>query len=112
MAPDMPERTNRGIIDYIAEDPQTGVIILAIVETRKWDGSRARMMELQDKLNKYLAFALDGEMARRYPDMSGKPLRIELFCKDDPDPETQKFLDFAKRKLSEDHIEFAATLMR
>ena len=103
---------NPSIIDYISEDPRTGAFVLVIVENREWNGSAERIAELQCKLNAYLSFALDGELAKRFPDSIGKPVRVELFCVSHPDPETSKFLEFARSQLRKEGVQFEVVSMR
>ena len=54
-------------------------------EPRPWDGSDARLHELQEKFNAYVSFLLDGEMAEAHPELVGKPARIELRSSQMPD---------------------------
>ena len=54
-------------------------------EPRPWDGSDARLHELQEKFNAYVSFLLDGEMAEAHPELAGKPARIELRSAEMPD---------------------------
>lgn len=68
------------VIDAIAEDASTGEIVLLMRETRKWEGGDRQLFELQEKLNTYLSFALDGEMAADYPEWVDRPLRVQLDC--------------------------------
>ncbi|MEI9896071.1 MAG: DUF6572 domain-containing protein [Chthoniobacter sp.] len=44
------------------------------------DGSELRLFQLQEKINAYLSFALDGEMAEAYPQFDGKKIRLQLDC--------------------------------
>lgn len=88
------------VIDMIAHDPATGEVMLAMTESRPWSGSDGQLFQLQEKLNAYLAFALDGEMAEAYPHFSGKRLRIELRCAAPPDPRTAQLIAAAQRQIA------------
>ena len=59
------------VIDLIAHDAKTDEITLIMLEPRSWDGTELRMFQLQEKINAYLSFALDGEMAEAYPQFAG-----------------------------------------
>jgi hypothetical protein len=74
-----------GVIDLFAFDKKTGEVLLVMNEQRPWDGSDARLHELQEKFNAYVSFLLDGEMADSHPELAGKPARIELHSKQMPD---------------------------
>lgn len=90
-----------GVIDALTHDPATDEVTLLMVEPRPWDGSELQLFQLQEKLNAYLSFALDGEMDEAYPDLVGKPLRIQLNCATTPDAMAQNLL-----KLVRDQIAF------
>jgi len=75
---------NPKCIDLITETPQ-GDVVLVMVEQRPWDGSDERLMQLQDKVNSYLAFALDGPMASQYPETKSKRVLLRLDCLHEPD---------------------------
>jgi hypothetical protein len=74
-----------GVIDVIAHDPKTGEVVLVMNEPNEWDGSDDQLLSLQERLNAYVSFLLDGEMAEAHPELVGKPARIELRCAHVPD---------------------------
>ena len=76
---------NAGTIDLFAFDKKAGEVLLVMNELRPWDGSDARLHELQEKFNAYVSFLLDGEMAEAHPELGGKSARIELRCAQMPD---------------------------
>src|SRR5438876_5107292 len=73
-----------GVIDIFAHDPKTNEIVLVINESRTWDGSDARLHELQERFNAYVSFLLDGELAEAHPGLVSKLARIELRCRHMP----------------------------
>ena len=96
---------NAQVIDLVTHDPKSDRIVLIMVENRPLDGSEQRLVELQDKINSYLSFALDGELAKRYPDCRDKRVRIQIDCDKEPDAETTKFFDRMRRALSGHDVE-------
>lgn len=88
------------VIDVIAYDGKNGEVTLGMVETRPWDGSEARLFQLQEKVNTYLAFALDGEMHEAYPALAHKPVRIELRCVAPPDAATLHLLELVRAQIA------------
>lgn len=98
------EQTNS--IDLIAHDPQTDEVVLVMVEKRPWDGSDLQLFQFQEKLNTYLSFALDGEMAEAYPHFNGKKVRVQLECLENPDARLAEFIDLVKRQVAFQDIEF------
>jgi hypothetical protein len=95
-----------GVIDLMAHDRKTGVVTLAMTEPRPWDGSDLRLFQLQEKINAYLSFALDGEMAEAYPELAGCPLRLRLECMGDPDPQTARMIAMIRKQIALQGIEF------
>jgi hypothetical protein len=74
-----------GVIDVIAEDKNSGEVVLVMNEPNEWNGSDEQLLVLQERFNAYASFLLDGEMAEAHPELAGKPARIELRCTRMPD---------------------------
>ena len=54
------ERT--GMLDAFAHDTREDILVLAMFESRSWDHGELQLFQLQEKLNAYVSFILDGEM--------------------------------------------------
>ena len=98
------EHTN--VIDLLAHDPQTDEVALIMVEKRAWDGSDLQLFQFQEKVNTYLAFALDGEMLEAYPHFANKPIRLQLECLENPDSRMMQFIELVKNQISFQGINF------
>jgi len=61
---------NPAVIDLFGFDQKTGEVLLAMNESRPWDGSDERLHELQEKFNAYVSFLLDGEMIAAHPELA------------------------------------------
>ena len=59
--------------------------MLVMNEPRPWDGSDARLHELQERFNTYVSFLIDGELVEAHPELAGKHARIEVRCAHMPD---------------------------
>ena len=94
------------IIDIIASDEKTGAVVLVMTESRAWDGSDLRLFELQEKINAYLSFALDGEMAASCPQFAGRPLRLQLDCAAPLDARTLHFIQVVRGQIAFQDIGF------
>ena len=81
-----------GVIDFLGYDSTKGEVVLKIVEKRPWDGSELQLFQLQEKLNAYMSFILDGEMSDAFPQFAEKPVRLRLECVNPPHPEAVAFL--------------------
>jgi hypothetical protein len=75
---------NPAVLDALGQDPATGEVVLVMFEPRPWDGGDTQLFQLQEKLNSYLSFALDGEMTEQLPQLAGRPVRISLACAEPP----------------------------
>lgn len=70
-----------GVVDTMTYNPESGEVTLIAVEERAFGSDPNMLAELQAKLNTYLRFALDGQLAEDYPEHAGRPVRIQLECR-------------------------------
>jgi len=93
--------TDHNKIDVVSLDKSGDAVTLSMVETRPW-GERAELLpDLQAKLNTYLAYALDGELLRHYPEVKGKRIRFRLHYAHPPGPEEERFLQVVREQYLE-----------
>jgi hypothetical protein len=92
------ERT--GMLDAFAHDTREDVLVLAMFETRPWQHGEHQLYQLQEKLNAYVSFILDGEMKDNFPHLLGKPVRIELRTSHEPPQRAMDFLGRARDQLA------------
>jgi hypothetical protein len=102
---------NPTTVDLVTYDPASGEFALIMTEDREWDGSADRVLQLQEKINTYLSFLLDGQMAREYPESVGKPVRIQLDCVAEPDGNAAHFIELVREKLRSERIRFVVKLV-
>jgi hypothetical protein len=96
-----PNFMNRSsLIDVVAHDPKTDEVVLVMKETGTWDGSEARLCDLQERFNAYVSFLLDGELAETHPELTGKCARIEVRCEQVPDLRTLELLGLIHDQLA------------
>lgn len=89
------------IIDKVMKD-KDGNAVLIMREDRPWDGSKQRIVELRKKINTYVAFARQGQLATDFPDLASRPVLLELWCiQHHPDPKLIEFLDRANALLAQ-----------
>ena len=99
------------VIDLVAHDAKEGAVALIMLEPRPWDGSELRLFQLQEKVNAYLSFALDGEMAEAYPQLVSLPLRLQLDCATPPDAMTVSFLSHVREQIGFQGIDLQVRVM-
>ena len=94
-------------IDLVSDDPSNNTVVLSIVEERNWGQSGELLPDLQKKIKSYLAYALDGQLLREYPDMVGKRIKFRLYYDFEPGPLETQFIEIAKQQwFSPDGIEW------
>ncbi|HEY5741370.1 MAG TPA: DUF6572 domain-containing protein, partial [Terrimicrobiaceae bacterium] len=62
--------------------------------------------QLQEKLNAYLSFILDGELGETFPQFASKPVEIQLRTIHEPDSKAVGFIDRIREQLALQHIAF------
>lgn len=103
------ERT--GMLDAFAHDTRDDVLVLAMFETRAWDLGDRQLWQLQEKLNAYVSFILDGELKDNFPHLAGKPVRIELRTVHEPSERAMGFLGRARDQLALQEIGLEVVLI-
>jgi hypothetical protein len=104
-----------GVIDLITRDAADGRVELVLFEPRQWfDGEEgdAQLFQLQEKLNAYMSFALDGEMAESYPELVNQPLRLVLRCVDVPPSAAVEFLSHVREQIALQEIDLEVRYAR
>jgi hypothetical protein len=103
---------NPAIIDLFGVDGKTGEVVLAMNESRPWDGSDGRLHELQEKFNAYVSFLLDGEMLSAHPELAGKAARIDLRCDHMPDERALELLNLIHDQIALQDIKMEVIVRR
>jgi hypothetical protein len=92
------ERT--GVIDAMGVDVESGRVVLVIRHEGAWDASAKQLYLLQEKLNAYLSFALDGEMAEACPEFAGRALGLRIETGSAPDAGTLHLLAHVREQIA------------
>jgi hypothetical protein len=90
--------SNPSVIDIVSYDARTDAVVLSLVEEREWGLHGELLIDLQAKLNHYLAFVLDGQLAQEYPQYVGKGVRFELCHSFELGPLDVAFIERVKRE--------------
>ena len=94
-----------GVIDALMLDAKSGEVWLVMIERRPWTHGEEQLFQLQEKLNAYVSFALDGEMAEAYPEHASKVVRLILDTTHPPGEEAVKFLALVREQIAFQAIE-------
>ena len=101
---------NPKIMDLIRVDPQSGSVVLVMYERRRWGLGAHQFKEIEEKINRYMGYVLDGFLTQQYPQYVGKNVEIHLECAEAPTPEVLPFIDAATRAARQYGLEFAVTV--
>lgn len=88
---------NPRIVDLIHHDAERDEVVLAVLEGRPWWGGEEQLRQLEDKLNSYFGYVLDGFLVREYPQYEDLPVCLRLECVQEPGDEQRPFLAAAAR---------------
>ena len=100
IAPQKNGLEHAGVLDAFAWDSNRNTLVLVMFETRPWDGGEPQLLQLQDKLNAYASFILDGEMTESFPQYQNAPVEIHLRTRHEPDPAVSRHLAQARSQLA------------
>ena len=75
---------NPHVVDLISDDPQSGEVVLVMLEERPWQSAPEQLRQLEDKFNSYLEYVLGGHLAQQYPQYAGRRVRFQLECAENP----------------------------
>jgi hypothetical protein len=98
---------NPGVLDAFAHDTRADRLVLAMYEVRPWSGEDFQLFQLQEKLNAYLSFVLDGELREAFPECADKPIEIQLRTVHEPDARVFDFIGRIREQLALQQITFA-----
>ena len=94
-----------GVLDALAHDTRADKVVLAMYEARAWTGE-LQLFQLQEKLNAYVSFILDGELQESFPDLASKSVEIQLRTLHDPDAKALEFISRVREQLALQQISF------
>jgi hypothetical protein len=100
-----------GVLDAFAYDSRRDTLVLAMYETRPWDGGETQLYQLQEKLNAYASFILDGEMTESFPQYADRPVEIQLRTRHEPDDVALRLLAQAREQLDLQQIRLETILV-
>jgi hypothetical protein len=66
------------VIDLLSFNEASGTVRLTMTEHRVWDEGNHHLLQVQEKLNAYLAYVEGGQLHRDHPEWGGKPVEISL----------------------------------
>jgi len=102
---------NPAVIDLITLDKASDVVVLVMTERRPWGAAaeqfKQQFKQIEEKVNRYLGYVLDGFLAEQYPQYLGKAARIRLDCAEEPHGESVRFVAAMTDAVQSHGIQFA-----
>jgi hypothetical protein len=101
-----------GVVDFLGVDKTSGEVNLTISDHFVWDENEGEhLLLLQEKINFYLAFILDGQLHTDFPHLQNKPVTIRLFGAYPLSEQAQRFFDLAKGRIEEAGVQLKFKLL-
>ena len=88
---------NPKVLDLISVDPVSDKVVLTMIERRAWGASDRQFQEIEEKIDRYMGYALDGFLVQQYPQYEGKAVQIRLQCAEEPHGDAVLFVQAAAR---------------
>ena len=101
---------NPMLLDLITVDPATDKVVLTMIERRAWGASARQFQQIEEKINRYLGYVLDGFLAEHHPAYEGKRVQIRLQCAEEPHGEAIRFVAAATQAVQAEGIEFVVAV--
>jgi hypothetical protein len=87
---------NPQVLDLITTDAASGDVLLVMIERRPWGAHPQQLKQIEEKINRYMAYALDGFLAEHHPQYEGRRVRLRLDCAEAPTGEAERFVAAAQ----------------
>ncbi len=97
---------NPTVMDLITVDAVSDAVVLVMIERRGWGTDPQQFRQLEEKINRYLGYALDGFLAEHYPQHQGKRVQIRLDCAEQPHGDAVRFVDAAAHAIRAEGLDF------
>jgi len=101
---------NSKVVDLISVDAATDAVVLTMIERRPWGASDRQFQQIEEKINRYMGYALDGFLAEHYPHFEGKKVQIRLECAEAPHGEAVLFVTAAARAARDHGLELVVAV--
>jgi len=102
---------NPMIMDLITLDPASGCVVLVMVERRPWGAHPRQLQQIEEKINRYLGYVLDGFLVQQHPQYRGKSVQVRLDCAEAPHGLAVDFVEAAQRAAYTHGIEFVVNVV-
>jgi hypothetical protein len=91
-----PNVENASVVDLIELDPASDQVMLVMFEQREWDNGPQQFRQIEEKINRYMGYVLDGHLTSQYPQYKGQDVQIRLNCVQAPHGQAVVFVTAAE----------------
>jgi hypothetical protein len=102
---------NPTIVDLITTEPDSEKVVLVMIERRPWGAAPEQFGQIEEKINRYLGYVLDGFLVQQYPQYEGRPVLIRLDCAEEPHGEAARFVAAAGHAIASHGLELAVHVL-
>jgi hypothetical protein len=103
---------NPTLVDLITVEPDSQKVVLVMIERRPWGAEPKQFGQIEEKINRYLGYVLDGFLVQQYPQYEGRPVIIRLDCAEEPTGEAARFVAAAGHAIGTHGLEMAVNVLR
>ena len=101
---------NPAIVDLIEMDAASGRVVMVMTERRAWSGPE-QFRQIEEKINRYMGYVLDGHLVTHYPQYEGRPVAIRLDCAEPARGESARFVDAAGHAIRAHGLDFEVNVI-
>jgi hypothetical protein len=101
---------NPAVVDLITLDKASDTVVLVMTERRAWGAVPEQFKQIEEKLNRYMGYVLDGFLAEHYPQYVGKSVEIRLDCAEEPVGEPARFVAAMTHSVESYGLHFAVSV--
>jgi hypothetical protein len=102
---------NPTLVDLITVEPTSDTVVLVMIERRPWGAVPEQFGQIEEKINRYLGYVLDGFLVQHYPQYEGRPVLIRLDCAEEPAGEAARFVAAASHAIASHGLELAVNVL-
>jgi hypothetical protein len=102
---------NSKVVDLIGVDAATDKVVLTMIERRPWGASDQQFAQIEEKINRYMGYVLDGFLVEQQPQYEGKAVQLRLECAEEPHGEAVLFVHAAARAAADHGLELVVVVL-
>jgi len=102
---------NPKMVDLISVEPESQKVVLVMIERRPWGAVPEQFSQIEEKINRYLGYVLDGFLVQQYPQYEGRPVVLRLDCAEAPHGEAARFVAAAAHAIASHGLELVVSVL-